>query len=217
MNRSEDDRVDFWCNGPDHPIRPGVLGVIWWDLVDLDESGFYRSSSNRTHGHSLVGVRCRKRGGPKVRGGVKWTTLVAVDARVGVIKALFYHKGTTVEKFRVFVELMLLPALAGTGRRIITYDRLTSHFGDVVSVIRTAGHIPIFRPVSSPDFGPVEWVFNFVDQFLQSHTYTLNDHNFKDALVAAFNCVTSHNIASYMHQAHFAVPGFEYKPYMKEQ
>jgi transposase len=38
-NRDENDRVLFWTNPPNDPVRPGVLGVPIEDFVDIDESG----------------------------------------------------------------------------------------------------------------------------------------------------------------------------------
>lgn len=36
--RDETDRVNFWCNSPNHPYRPGVFGLSYLDIIDLDEA-----------------------------------------------------------------------------------------------------------------------------------------------------------------------------------
>jgi hypothetical protein len=52
----EADRVEFWTNPPDHPIRPGVFLVNYRDMVDLDQSGFYVSNARRAIGRALGNV-----------------------------------------------------------------------------------------------------------------------------------------------------------------
>lgn len=214
--RDEDDRVAFWCNGPEHPIRPGLLGINYWDALDLDESGYYVSSANRPYGHSLIGVPCRMTGRP-ARQKPHWSVIAAVDTRVGLIKSMLYHKGTTDIKFKLFVELVLVPALVGTGRRVIMMDRLNVHFGEVASFLRQHGHYVVFRPKHSCDFGPVESVFNFVDKFLQAHSRTVTSANFKEGIIAALSCVTAYEVTQYFHDCHFYVPGLTYKPYLGQQ
>ena len=74
-----DDCVSFWCNLPTHVIRPGVRGVYYQDLVDIDESGYYVSASHRRVGHSLELTPAVKSGGPQ-RVPPHYSTLIAVDA-----------------------------------------------------------------------------------------------------------------------------------------
>jgi hypothetical protein len=120
----EPDRVAFWVNPVDHPLRPGVFLVDYLDFVDLDESG-YVSSARRGGGHALGNVEASLIG-DKPRTIPHYSLLVAIDARVGVINKLFYPHGTTSEVFYHFVVYMLIPSLKGTGRRVITMDRLNS-------------------------------------------------------------------------------------------
>ena len=65
-------------------------------------------------------------------GDVFYTVLIAVDARQGVVSSLFYGKGTTIDKFFLFTTLVLLPALEDTGKRVITFDNLSSHTAEEV-------------------------------------------------------------------------------------
>jgi transposase len=90
---------------------------------------------------------------------------MAVDRRVGVIQSMLYSTGTSSDVFMFFAEFFLLPALVGTGPRIIMMDRLASHFGAAELLMKEAGHTVIARPSYSCDFALVEWVFHFVDTF----------------------------------------------------
>ena len=209
--RDAADRAAYWINPPNHAHRPGVNGVNYFDIVDIDESGSWTSDASRTQGHSIIGLPCQA-GGRSRRAEERWSYPIAVDARVGMVGA----NGTSSDKFYLFLTQIVLPALRGTGRRYITMDNLDGHKGQVEHAIRTAGHVPIFRPTHSPDFGPVEWVFSFTDSFMRAHDTHINDSNLRAALEAAFSFVTPFDIASYFACAHFAVPGHTFKPYMGE-
>jgi hypothetical protein len=216
MFRNEDDRVLYWTNSPENEIRPGLFLANYLGIVDIDESGFYASNAQRTHGHVLPSIRGRQRGREQ-RTIPHYSLLIAVDARVGVISEMIYHKGTTTEIFYAFVVNMLIPSLAGTGRRIITMDRLASHYGDAVTALKEAGHIVIFRPVHSPTFAPVEWVFSYIDSFLQQHSPQVTEHTLRDCLCNALKTVLREDIMGYMQHAHMYVDGLPYLPYNGEQ
>ena len=209
-------RVDFWINGPEHPLRPGVFGVRFDDIVDLDESGYYASSARRVEGHSLGNAPCSAMG-LKARTLPHYTVLIAIDARKGVINKMLYPHGTTEEVFYHFVVYLLIPSLAGTGRRVITMDRLNTHYGEVVEALQSAGHFVVFRPCSSPSFGPVEWIFSYVDKFLQQHSPQVHRANLKQCILLALDSVTKEDVMSYMSNAHFYVPDHSYSPYAGEQ
>ena len=212
----ENDRVAFWVNPPDHSLRPGVLGVYYRDIVDLDESGFYVSNSRRVCGHSL-GSTSSSSIGNKARMLPHYSLLVAIDARKGVINNIFYPHGTTSEVFYHFVVYLLIPSLEGTGRRVITMDRLSAHFGVVVKALTDAGHYVVFRPASSPTFAPVEWVFSYVDKFLQEHSPQVTPNSLKFWLRTALDTISRFDVKQYMAAAHFYVPTYPYTPYRGEQ
>jgi hypothetical protein len=56
MKHDEEDRTNYQCNTPYDPIRPGILGVDSWDIVDLDEFGRQASDTNPSCGHSIDGT-----------------------------------------------------------------------------------------------------------------------------------------------------------------
>jgi hypothetical protein len=62
MSRDENDRINYWCNGPEYLPRRCMLNVNYLEIVDIDESGYYTDAANRKKSHSGIGVRARKRG-----------------------------------------------------------------------------------------------------------------------------------------------------------
>jgi transposase len=217
MTRDEEDRIAYFCNSPDYVERPGVCGVPSERFVDIDETGRYTSAATRKRGHWLKGFPARQDGRSK-RGDKKITVIAAVDINVGVVKALqFVGGGTTGDKFLAFITLVLLPAIQGTGSRVILMDNLTSHNKPAIDAIQAAGHKVVLRPVHSPEFGPVEWVFGYVDKFLAAHDSSIYNANFSNALAAAFDSVTPQHVKGYFSCAHFAVAGLPFVPYMGQQ
>jgi transposase len=77
-NRDEADRVNFWCNPPNHPERPDIAGVGYRDIVDIDESGFHPSDANRRTGHAFIGLPARSQGRIP-RNEVTYTMLIALS------------------------------------------------------------------------------------------------------------------------------------------
>ncbi len=211
--RDEADRVNFWCNPPNHPYRPGVFGVSYLDIIDLDEAPYSANNASRTFGHSFAGAPARTRGrAPRESANV--TLLAAVDARVGVVQQLIYPGGTSTEKFYLFVMLLLLPSIRNTGPRVITMDNLSAHKHlEVLEAIRAEGHTVILRPIHSPDFGPVEWLFQMLNLVLKHHDPLVTSANFRAYLYTGMDLITPLHIASFFADAHFPVVGFEYRPY----
>ena len=215
-SRDEDDRVLYFTNGPFHPVRPGIRGVDYKDLLDIDEGGRYCSDAARDTGHSWKGVKCSEKG-PAPRTGNRLSFAAAVDANVGCVCAAIYPKGTTNEKFYSWLELNVLPKIVGR-RRVLVMDNLNSHVTPQVrSLIERNGHRLVLRPTSSPDFGGVEWVFSYVDTFLKAHEGAVSDKTLHGALQAAFNTVTANDIAGYMAKAHINVASHAYEPYVGQQ
>jgi hypothetical protein len=213
MNRDEEDRCAFWLNDPFHPARPGVRGVHHSQIIDIDEAGKYPNGQIRTKGHGFVGMPI-KVPAPKSRDGVQETILLAVDTMKGVVTDMIYRGGTSNAKFHAFVALQLIPMLATGPSRIVTMDNLDAHsFPATVKLLREAGHIVIYRPKNSPDFGPVEWVFHYINAFLADHQKLVTAANFDYALRRCLSTVTGEDIAGYQARAHFCVPGFEFIPY----
>jgi len=164
-DRDESDRVAYHVNGVDHPVRPGIRGVDYRRFVDIDEGGRYSSESERRHGHGLKGIPLKK-SGRSHRDGKRLSFAVAVDVNKGSISDIIYPKGTTNEKFYLWLRLNVLPKIADTPGRVIVMDNLDSHCtAQIKELIERNGHFLVLRPIHSPDFGGVEWVFSYVDFF----------------------------------------------------
>jgi transposase len=213
-DRDESDRELFWLNGPYDLVRPGMCGVDVADIVDIDEAGRCLSDTQPKMGHAPKGIKCTEVGcGP--RAGHRLSFAIAVDTTSGVVSKVIYDKGTTTEKFYLWMKCNVLPALRGK-RRIIVMDNLSAHLtSELKELIKSCGHTLVLRPTHSPDFGGVEWVFHFVTEFLVRHRFMVNDNNMRAALNSCFDLVTKHDIEAYMSDAHFYVKNLIYKPYLK--
>ena len=144
------------------------------------------------------------------------TAVIAVDSVKGVISRMLYEKETTGDKFASLVQHLLLPAIEGTGTRVIAMDNLDGH-SPAVKFVKAAGHYVVIHPIHSPDFGGVQWVFNFLDSFLQAHQSNLCNTNLREAMEAGFDCVTPQDVAGSMAKAHLCVEGHTFEPYMGQQ
>jgi hypothetical protein len=212
FKRDEEDRTAFWCNPPNHPTRPGIQGVRYSDIVDIDQTGRYESCASRGRGHWFKGMPCREEGRPK-RGEARFTANIAIDCSSGVFGAFFYKGGTTIDKFLVWTHLVLLPCITDRPR-VITMDNLDASVNSsVLKAIREAGHIVVLRPIHSPDFGPVELVFAAVDKFMEMHDLAINKSNLDTYMRAAFDSIKAQDVMGYFAKCHFWVPGYKYKPY----
>ena len=215
--RDENDRVAFWVNGLHHPIRPGVFQVPHTSFVDIDEMGIYETAASRICGCSFVGIPARLGGRPRHHG-EQWTILAAVDARVSVVARLVFHGGTSTDIFEFFLRYVFSPKIAETGPCVFTYDNLSAHLAPSVrDAIHYEGHSLVLRPIHSPDFGGVEWVFSYVNQFLKHNDRVINQANLESAIHSALDIVTPTLVAKFMAAAHFFVPGCPFKPYNGEQ
>ena len=92
-----------------------------------------KQRDNRHRGHSLCGTPCWDNG-PSKHSDSRLTAVIAVDSVKGVISRMLYEKETTGDKFTVFWQHLLLPAIQGTGTRVITMDKGAST-NDVTLII----------------------------------------------------------------------------------
>jgi len=222
-HRDEPMRVRYWTNGPFAGAAPnqtvhgqhgvaGVAGVPVQFLVDLDEASFYVTDTQRSHGYSFKGHNAIERGyGP--RDGDKVTVLAAVDVNVGVVSIWTFQGNTDKPTFYLFLLMFLFPALAGQSRCIIM-DNLSAHFGaDIDDLFETFGHIYVARPVHSPDFGFVEWLFNWIGMWLKRHKGEIDENNLEAKIHQAAGECTPENVQGFAIDAHYYVPGRNFYPY----
>lgn len=92
----------------------------------------------------------------------------------GLFVAYSIRKELAMRNFLCSVHLVLLPAIEETGKRVITYDNLSSHTNkETVEMLKKAGHYVVPRLIHSPDFSPVEVLFCSSQTF--SSTSWVND------------------------------------------
>lgn len=99
----------------------------------------------------------------KKSGGVKTSLLVACDINVGVVA---YWAAPMVaidaDAFYLWCTLCLLPKIRGQNR-VIMMDNLRAHSNsDIDELFRAEGHVLLYRPVHSPEFGPIEYCFSWL-------------------------------------------------------
>ena len=224
-NRNETQRVNYWTQGPfagnAAMIMPGVhgernfagvSGLDVGEMIDIDEASYYVNQSERRYGHALAGYGAVGVGhGPRT--GKKWTILLACDVNVGTVAYWRYEGNTTKERFYLFLALFVFPAIVGP-RRYILFDNLSGHFGpEIDQLFQLAGHTWIARPIHSPDFGFVEWCFNWIRMFLEHHHPEIEEGNFEQYLDAAKDAIQPEHVQGFAADAHYFVEGRDYHPY----
>uniref|UniRef100_A0A7S2GES8 Integrase catalytic domain-containing protein n=1 Tax=Octactis speculum TaxID=3111310 RepID=A0A7S2GES8_9STRA len=117
--------------------------------------------------------------------GEKWTLIVAIDCN----RVLGFHlekvAGTTVEIFDNFLRSKVIPSLVvGGPTRTFMWDNLGAHLSAVVyNTIMFAGHRVIQRPPYRPVDGPIEYIFNQLQNGLKSMMHEISsDSDFRSAV-----------------------------------
>lgn len=224
-HRSEAQRARYWNNGPFDGMsgvylgvhgERGVAGIAGVDvqfLVDLDESSYYVHDTQRRYGRSPSGNAAVMRGyGP--RDGNKVTVLAAVDVNVGVVAIWTFQGNTDKATFYLFLLTFLFPAIQGQ-RRCIIMDNLSAHFGqDIDELFDYCGHAYVARPVHSPDFGFVEWLFNWIGMWLKHHSGEIDETNLEAKIHEAAAECTPEVVQGFAVDACYYVPGRNFRPYL---
>ena len=139
----------------------------------------------------------------------------AVDCNVGVVTSWIFPGHVNEAVFNLFLQFFVFPALqqqTGARQRYIMYDNLAAH---TCERTQAAGHVPMHRPVHSPDFGPVEFCFSNLLMFLQRHERLLTPTNlFAFVSFWAGGRLTAAKVRGYFAKAGYAIPGRRYRPYL---
>jgi DDE superfamily endonuclease len=147
-------------------------------LIDIDECGIFLNSCNRSTGVAFSGVRVREEG--PYGHDVKFTLIMAIDTS-GFKHATFTQiVGTDAVTFYNFV-LGILARLAQVvpfQPKMFMWDNLSSHLSPpLINAIYNAGHSIMNRPPYSPVDGPIEYVFNEIENQLKGRLYQIANHN----------------------------------------
>ncbi|KAL5516951.1 hypothetical protein EMCRGX_G002410 [Ephydatia muelleri] len=102
-------------------LRATLLGTRDSELVEHTKNDSFWGDGGDGSGQNQLGQQLMRVRGPSKRSDCCLTAVIAVDSVKGVTSRMLYEKGTTGDKFTVFVQL---PAIQGTGTRVITMDSL---------------------------------------------------------------------------------------------
>jgi transposase len=160
----------FWTQ----PLPLGISGIPRRQLIDFDESGFYLQKANRSSGKAYKGVRVREEG--PYGHDEKWTLLLAVSPLGFRYSRFAPDQGTSKLVFRNFMRALLAALPIGVFY-VFMWDNLRSHFDDdVYNMLYAAGHRIIARPPYYPCDGPIEYVFNQIENHITNSMYEIKNH-----------------------------------------
>jgi transposase len=176
-------RWQFW--NMNYPY--GIADIAREDLIDLDEAGIFLETCNRGFGKCFIGKTCREEG--PYGHSEKWTLTMAISGGPDNSRWVQFEKksGTTIVDFAGFIQMILdsIPPGNAERRRCFIMDNLSAHQSIVISqIIRDAGHRLAFRAPYHPVDGPIEYLFNTIQQALTMKLYEIYT---SDQLQAAMN------------------------------
>ena len=119
--------------------------------------------------------------------------------------------------FYCWLALEVLPAIRGTGPRILMGDNLSAHFGaEIEELLASKGHIIRYRPVHSPDFAWVEWCFQHAQMFARINDLLLlqDPGRFGECFAAGLYSITAEYVKSYA-AAHYSILDRPCNPYLE--
>lgn len=156
------------------PPPTGIVGVNRFTILDIDEAGFTLESPNRRHGKAKVGMRVQEAG---PYGHQEKVTVIAgimpTGERYIQVSSL---QGTSALTFNTFVESICIQRQQNPNAPsvLFTWDNLTSHHSALVSqTVHAYGHAAIARAPYHPWTGAIEYIFNRINQGLQSLLYLI--------------------------------------------
>ena len=143
--------------------RNGLIsGFKASDLVFLDESGC-NTDMTRRYAYSLEGSRAVD-SAPLSK--PKNTTILSSIQLDGTLRYTTFSGGTTVERFKRYLETDLLPHL--NGNAVLIMDNMKSHHAKAVrNLLDSSGVRYIYLPPYSPDLNPIEKLWSKVKSFLR--------------------------------------------------
>lgn len=142
----------------------------------------------------------------------------AVDCNVGVVASWVFPGHVNESMFNLFLQFFVFPALqrqSGNIQRYIMYDQLAAHTcARTQAAVAAAGHVPLVRPVHSPDFGPVEFCFDNLLQFLRRHEAVVTAASLFAFVNFWGQCLARRKVQGYYAKAGYAVQGRRFRPYL---
>ena len=161
-----------------------ISGFSASDLVFMDESGC-NTDMTRRYAYSFGGSRAVD-ATPLSK--PKNTTILSSIQLNGTLHYTTFSGGTTVERFKRYLETDLLPHL--NGNSVLVMDNMKSHHAKAVKeLLDSFGIRYIYLPPYSPDLNPIEKLWSKAKALLRkSKARTLDI--LPDAIQHAFRSVT---------------------------
>ena len=161
-----------------------ISGFSASDLVFLDESGC-NTDMTRRYADSFGGSRAVD-STPLSK--PKNTTILSSIQLNGTLHYTTLSGGTTVERFKRYLETELLPHL--NGNSVLVMDNMKSHHAKAVkNLLDSSGVRYIYLPPYSPDLNPIEKLWSKVKSLLRKFKARTLDA-LPNAIQNAFHSVT---------------------------
>ena len=174
-----------------------ISGFKASDLVFLDESGC-NTDMTRRYAYSLGGSRAVD-SAPLSK--PKNTTILS---SIQTLRYTAFSGGTTVERFKRYLEIDLLPHL--NDNSVLIMDNMKSHYAKAVkNLLDSSGVRYIYLPPYSPDLNPVEKFWSKVKSFLRKFKARTLDA-LPNAIQCAFQTVSPSDCSGWFHSC-------DYSPY----
>ena len=158
-----------------------ISGFKASDLVFLDESGC-NTDMTRRYAYSLGGSRVVD-SAPLSK--PKNTTILS---SIQTLRYTTFSGGTTVERFKRYLEIDLLPHL--NDNSVLIMDNMKLHHAKAVrNLLDSSGVRYIYLPPYSPDLNPIEKLWSTVKSFLRKFKARTLDA-LPNAIQNAFHSVT---------------------------
>lgn len=154
-------------SGPDvqekcHTWNENISGINAKHLVFLDESGI-NTNLTRLYAHTLRW----KRAVDSAPSNTPTSTTVLSSIRLdGTTISTTYQGGTTAERFRKYIEKLLISSLKKED--LVVMDNMCSHHAKIVTqYLDKAGISYTYLPPYSPDLNPIEKMWSKMKAFLR--------------------------------------------------
>jgi len=163
-------------------------------MIDIDEAGISTTTADRNHGKAVSGERVNEEG--NYGHGEKITLLMGVRGEAGPNDRIFEvekRPGTDVVIFYNFIESIIDAIGHGTPNNWVcfTMDNLAAHKHPfVLQLILTSGHRYAFSAPYYPVDGPIEYVFDTIENGLSACMHEIFDlDGLQEATIETINSI----------------------------
>ncbi len=139
-------------------------------LVFLDESGV-NTNLVRRYGRSVGKIRVVDNA---LFSTPQNTTVLSAIRQDGQFACTTFDGGTTKERFKEYLETVLLPSIH-EGDYVIMDNLRTHHCNFVGELIRAKGATPLYLPPYSPDLNPIEKMWSKMKSILRKWRIRVKD------------------------------------------